>query len=72
MSLAQPLCPHAELGWFEKYLWGKVAYALDSGCTHFVDDDAKVATLFVRYAPRIEFSEVDAEGLPKPKIVTSV
>lgn len=51
---AQKLCPHRDLDWFQRYLWLKVDYALAHKITHFVDDDAKVLELLVRFAPTIK------------------
>lgn len=47
------LCPHAELDWFNRYLWCKVAIADDCGVTDFVDDEPRVINLFHRYSPKI-------------------
>ena len=47
------LCPHHELDWFSRYLWGKVAIADNCGVTDFVDDDPRVIDLFRRYSPHI-------------------
>jgi hypothetical protein len=47
------LCPHAELDWFSRYLWCKVAIADDCGVTDFVDDDPRVISLFRRFSPQI-------------------
>lgn len=52
-------CPHPAMGWYDKFLWGKVGYALDRGLTHFVDDDLKVAALFYKYAENIVFVTAD-------------
>ena len=53
MSVAQKLCPHANLDWYQRHAWLKVAYALEQDLGCFVDDDAKVLALFDRYAPSI-------------------
>ena len=53
MSLANKTCPHKELDWFQRYLWGKVAYAQQHQLDHFVDDDQKALSLFATYAPEI-------------------
>lgn len=51
---AQRLCPHPELDWYQKYLWGKVDYCLRNGILIFFDDDQKVIDLFLKYAPGIK------------------
>jgi hypothetical protein len=56
---SEVLCPHPAMGWYDKFLWGKVGYALDQGLTHFVDDDIKVAALFHKYAENIVFVAAD-------------
>lgn len=53
MSRANETCPHKELDWFQRYLWGKVAYAQQHQLDYFVDDDKKVLSLFATYAPEI-------------------
>ena len=53
MSRANETCPHKELDWFQRYLWGKVAYAQQHQLDYFVDDDMKVLSLFATYAPEI-------------------
>jgi hypothetical protein len=54
--------PHAQLRWYNQWLWGKVAYAIESKITHFADDDSKVEALFLRYAPEANFSRFSTEG----------
>ncbi len=54
ISAAQDMCPHANLDWFQRHVWLKVAYALEHDLACFVDDDPKVLALFGRFAPRIE------------------
>lgn len=61
LSVAQTLCPHADLDWFLKHQWIKVDYALRNGLSHFIDDDAKVLGLFGRFASSVV--PVDAHGL---------
>lgn len=61
LSQSDVLCPHAELGWYDRFLWGKVAYALDRQLTHFVDDDVKVAALFRKFAGHVRFVLADEE-----------
>lgn len=41
------------LDWYQRYLYGKVAYCLGHGITHVVDDDSKVLSLFCNHAPDI-------------------
>ena len=53
MSRANEECPHKSLDWFQRYLWQKVDYALRNKLTHFIDDEAKVLSLFARFAPDI-------------------
>lgn len=53
MSVAQKLCPHAQLDWYQRHQWLKVAYALANRLTHFVDDDGKVLALFAQFAPSV-------------------
>lgn len=62
MSAAKALCSHAQLGWYDQWLWGKVAYALENKIAHFVDDDPKVETLFLRYAAEVYFSLFSSKG----------
>jgi len=59
ISKSESVCPHPDLGWYEKFLWGKVGYALDWQLTHYVDDDYKVAALFKRYAAHVQFVSPD-------------
>ena len=53
ISVAQGLCPHTSLDWYQRHLWFKVDYALRKGLTHFVDDEPKVLSLLARFAPLI-------------------
>lgn len=46
-------CPHGELDWYQRYLYGKVAYCRERGITRFVDDDEKVLALFARFGEGI-------------------
>ena len=62
ISMAQNLCNHKDLGWFQRFLWLKVAYALANGITHFVDDDPNVLSLFSRYAPKIVAINFESRG----------
>lgn len=55
ISMAQKLCPHPQLNWFEKYLWQKADYAIKNGLSFFVDDDAIVEQMFMTFAPEITF-----------------
>lgn len=56
ISLAQKLCPHRSLNWFDRYLWQKADYALQHNLSHFVDDEAAIERLFKIYAPQIAFA----------------
>lgn len=58
MSIAEKICPHKELDWYQKYLWMKVKYCKENGIDNFYDDDEKVIALFKRYAPEIEVFKV--------------
>jgi hypothetical protein len=51
----QKRCPHGELDWYLRYLWGKVEVAHQLRLTHFSDDDLRVASLFEIYASNIRF-----------------
>ncbi len=51
----QNRCPHGELDWYMRYLWGKVEVAHQLRLTHFSDDDPRVASLFETYASNIRF-----------------
>ncbi len=54
-DVMQDRCPHCDLDWFLRYLWGKVEVALELGLTHFSDDDPRVEWLFETYASNIRF-----------------
>jgi len=55
---AAQACPHADLDWYQKYLWQKVDICLREGVGVVYDDDAKVIALFRRFAPGIHVHEV--------------
>ena len=55
IDVMQERCPHGELDWFLRYLWGKVEVALELQLTHFSDDDPRVEWLFETYASNIRF-----------------
>lgn len=46
-------CPHADLDWYQKYIWQKVDYCLTHNVAIHFDDELKVIELFRRYAPQI-------------------
>lgn len=52
-------CPHADLDWFQAYLWQKVAVSLDRNVAVVFEDDAKVVALFKTYAPIIQVFRVE-------------
>ena len=67
MSHANDVCPHKSLDWFQRYLWQKVAYAIQHRLTNFVDDDPKVLPLFAIYAPdTIAMSAMDRTKIADP------
>jgi len=61
IPVAKENCPHQELDWYNKHMWQKVDYCQKHGIEVFYDDDAKVAALFAKYAPEIEFHLVTDE-----------
>jgi len=58
IEAAQVRCPESNLDWYQKYLWQKVAYCLESNIEYFYDDDMKVIELFKMLAPRINIFHV--------------
>lgn len=62
MSEAERLFPLPDLDWYGRYLYGKVAYAIEWKLTHFVDDDFKVRQLFEDHAPGVVFVHPEDVG----------
>ena len=58
ISVAQTLCPHNELDWYQRHAWLKVDYALANNIDYFVDDDLKVLALFHRFAPEVKTIQI--------------
>jgi hypothetical protein len=54
IEIAKQRCLHANLDWYQKYIWQKVEYCLKQGIGIFYDDDEKVVELFRLYAPGIQ------------------
>lgn len=52
-SIAATTCPHAELDWYQKYIWQKVDYCQKHRISVFFEDELKVIELFKRLAPRV-------------------
>ena len=52
-AVARERCHHAELDWYQKYLWQKVEVCLLEKIDVVFEDDLKVIDLFKRYAPAI-------------------
>ena len=50
---ARNRCPHADLDWYQKYLWQKVEICLREKIDVVFEDDEKVIELFKRFAPKI-------------------
>ncbi|OGS20959.1 MAG: hypothetical protein A2252_04515 [Elusimicrobia bacterium RIFOXYA2_FULL_39_19] len=57
-TVAERVCPHRELDWYNKYLWQKVAYCLQNDILVYFDDDPKVVTLFRKFASKIKVLHV--------------
>lgn len=53
IEVAQQMCPHIGLDWFQKYIWQKVDYCIKYRIGIFYDD-AKVVELFKALAPEID------------------
>lgn len=56
-------CPHAELSWYDQYLWQKLEYCMEHGIRSYYDDDPKVLSLFGRYAPYIRTNHAWAKDM---------
>jgi hypothetical protein len=63
MSSAQTRCPYEGLDWYQRHHWLKLDYTLANGLTHFVDDEAKVLTLFARFAPSVVAIDLKDQSL---------
>ena len=57
---AQANCPHDDLDWHQKYLWQKVDICLKEHIDIVFEDDAKVLSLFRRFAPSIQLVQIHA------------
>ena len=53
ITIAEKVCPHGDLDWYQKYIWQKVNFCVNRGIGIFFDDEDKVIELFNRYAPEI-------------------
>jgi len=53
-AVADAVCPHSDLDWYQRCAWQKVDYCPSHGILIFFDDEEKVARLFQRFAPGIQ------------------
>ena len=54
MEKAQEICPHKDLGEYQRWVWQKVDYCLRTKADIYFDDDQEVVELFRRFAPSIQ------------------
>jgi hypothetical protein len=56
--VAEKVCLHRELDWYQKFIWQKVQYCKDKKVSLYFDDEGKVIELFQKYAPEIQLLRV--------------
>lgn len=57
-NVANEICPHKDLDWYNKYLWQKVHLCKQENIEVVFEDDTKVIDLFQRYAPEVQIIQI--------------